>query len=54
MKEIFTMDLKGKLLIAVVFMVLGFMLSVQIKDKNIKAEYIDLTFGKPYIKLLPK
>ena len=26
----------------------------EIKDKNIKAEYIDLTFGKPYIKLLPK
>lgn len=31
MKEIFTMDLKGKILIAVVFMVLGFMLSVQYK-----------------------
>lgn len=31
MKEILTMDLKGKLLIAVVFMVLGFMLSVQYK-----------------------
>ena len=31
MKEIFTMDFKGKLLIAVVFMVLGFMLSVQYK-----------------------
>lgn len=26
----------------------------EIKDKNIKAEYIDLTFAKPYIKLLPK
>lgn len=25
----------------------------EIKDKNIKAEYIDLTFAKPYIKLLP-
>ena len=24
----------------------------EIKDKNIKAEYIDLTFAKPYIKLL--
>lgn len=31
MKEILTMDLKGKILIAVVFMVLGFMLSVQYK-----------------------
>lgn len=31
MKEIFTMDVKGKILIAVVFMVLGFMLSVQYK-----------------------
>ena len=31
MKEIFTMDVKGKLLIAVVFVVLGFMLSVQYK-----------------------
>ncbi len=31
MKEIFTMDFKGKLLIAIVFMVLGFMLSVQYK-----------------------
>ncbi len=26
----------------------------EIKDKNIKAEYIDLTFAKPYIKLLQK
>ena len=26
----------------------------EIKDKNIQAEYIDLTFAKPYIKLLPK
>ena len=26
----------------------------EIKDKNIKAEYIDLSFGKPYIKLLTK
>lgn len=26
----------------------------EIKDKNIRAEYIDLTFAKPYIKLLPK
>ena len=34
MKEIFTMDLKGKLLIAVVFMVLGFMLSVQYKTQS--------------------
>ena len=25
----------------------------EIKDKDIKAEYIDLTFAKPYIKLLP-
>ncbi len=25
----------------------------EIKDKEIKAEYIDLTFAKPYIKLLP-
>lgn len=31
MKEILTMDLKGKILIAIVFMVLGFMLSVQYK-----------------------
>lgn len=31
MKEILTMDVKGKILIAVVFMVLGFMLSVQYK-----------------------
>ena len=31
MKEILTMDVKGKLLIAVVFVVLGFMLSVQYK-----------------------
>lgn len=31
MKEILTMDFKGKVLIAVVFMVLGFMLSVQYK-----------------------
>lgn len=31
MKKIFTMDLKGKLLIAFVFMVLGFMLAVQYK-----------------------
>ena len=26
----------------------------EIKNKNIKAEYIDLTFAKPYIKLIPK
>ncbi len=26
----------------------------EIKDKNIRAEYIDLTFTKPYIKLLPE
>ena len=38
MKEIFTMDLKGKLLIAVVFMVLGFMLSVQYKTTAHYAE----------------
>ena len=31
MKKIFTMDLQGKILIAMVFMVLGFMLSVQYK-----------------------
>ena len=31
MKEILTMDFKGKVLIAIVFMVLGFMLSVQYK-----------------------
>ena len=31
MKKIFTMDLQGKVLIAMVFMVLGFMLSVQYK-----------------------
>ena len=31
MKQIFTMDLQGKILIAIVFMVLGFMLSVQYK-----------------------
>lgn len=31
MNEIFTMDFKGKLLVALVFMVLGFMLSVQYK-----------------------
>ena len=31
MKKIFTMDLQGKILIAIVFMVLGFMLSVQYK-----------------------
>lgn len=31
MKEIFTMDFKGKVMIAIVFMVLGFMLSVQYK-----------------------
>ena len=31
MKHIFTMDLQGKVLIAIVFMVLGFMLSVQYK-----------------------
>ena len=31
MKQIFTMDLQGKVLIAIVFMVLGFMLSVQYK-----------------------
>ena len=36
MKEIFTMDLKGKLLIAVVFMVLGFMLSVQYKTTELQ------------------
>lgn len=26
----------------------------EIKNKNIKAEYIDLTFAKPYIKLIPE
>lgn len=26
----------------------------EIKNKNIRAEYIDLTFAKPYIKLIPK
>ena len=26
----------------------------EIKNKNIQAEYIDLTFAKPYIKLIPK
>lgn len=26
----------------------------EIKDKHVKAQYIDLTFAKPYIKLLPK
>lgn len=26
----------------------------QVKGKNINAEYIDLTFAKPYIKLIPK
>ena len=31
MKKIFTMDLQGKILIAIVFMVLGFMISVQYK-----------------------
>ena len=31
MKKFFTMDLQGKVLIAMVFMVLGFMLSVQYK-----------------------
>ena len=31
MKKIFAMDLQGKILIAIVFMVLGFMLSVQYK-----------------------
>ena len=31
MKQIFTMDIQGKILIAIVFMVLGFMLSVQYK-----------------------
>ena len=31
MKQIFSMDLQGKVLIAIVFMVLGFMLSVQYK-----------------------
>ena len=25
----------------------------EIKNKNIQAEYIDLTFAKPYIKLIP-
>ena len=25
----------------------------EIKNKNIQAEYIDLTFAKPYIKLVP-
>ena len=45
MKEFFTMDLKGKLLIAVVFMVLGFMLSVQYKttelQRNVRLERVD-------------
>lgn len=31
MKKIFTMDLQGKILIAIVFMILGFMLTVQYK-----------------------
>lgn len=48
MNEIFTMDLRGKLLIAVVFMVLGFMISVQYKateqQKSIRMERVeDLT-----------
>ena len=45
MKEIFTMDLKGKLLIAVVFMVLGFMLSVQYKttelQRNVRMDRVE-------------
>ena len=32
MNQIFTMDVKGKILVGVVFMVLGFMLSVQYKS----------------------
>lgn len=45
MKEIFTMDFKGKLLIAVVFMVLGFMLSVQYKtterQKSVRMDRVE-------------
>lgn len=45
MKQLFTMDMKGKLLIAVVFVVLGFMLSVQYKSteqqKTIRMERVE-------------
>ncbi len=45
MKEIFTMDLKGKILIALVFIVLGFMLSVQYKtterQRSIRMERVE-------------
>lgn len=45
MKEIFTMDFKGKLLISIVFMVLGFMLSVQYKtteqQRSIRMERVE-------------
>ncbi len=45
MKEIFTMDFKGKILIALVFIVLGFMLSVQYKtterQRSIRMERVE-------------
>lgn len=45
MKEIITMDLKGKILIALVFMVLGFMLTVQYRvtesQKSIRLERVE-------------
>ncbi len=45
MKQLFTMDMKGKLLIAAVFVVLGFMLSVQYKSteqqKTIRMERVE-------------
>ena len=45
MKQIFTMDLQGKVLIAIVFMVLGFMLSVQYKvtvqQRTIRMDRVD-------------
>lgn len=36
MKEILTMDVKGKILVAIVFMVLGFMLSVQYRTTEMQ------------------
>ncbi len=45
MKELFTMDFKGKILVALVFMVLGFMLSVQYKtteqQRSIRMERVE-------------
>lgn len=45
MKEILTMDVKGKILVAIVFMVLGFMLSVQYRttemQKTIRLERVE-------------